>query len=73
VDAPDVGPGAVRAADGETGRYPPDQARLAEEQATLVARATPPGELFATVAEEAGQLLGVDFAILVRYDPQDTL
>ena len=64
------------------GRDPPDQERLgqlAEEQAalrrvaTLVARATPPQEVFAAVAEEVGRLLAVDFAILVRYDPQDTL
>ena len=54
-------------------------ARLAEEQAalrrvaTLVARATPPQEVFAAVAEEVGRLLAVDFAILVRYAPQDTL
>jgi signal transduction histidine kinase len=54
-------------------------ARLAEEQAalrrvaTLVARATPPQEVFGAVAEEVGRLLAVDFAILVRYDPQDTL
>jgi signal transduction histidine kinase len=54
-------------------------ARLAEEQAalrrvaTLVARATPPEQVFAAVATEVGQLLEVDFAILVRYDPQDTL
>jgi signal transduction histidine kinase len=54
-------------------------ARLAQEQAalrrvaTLVALATPPPEVFAAVAEEAGQLLGVDSAILVRYDPQDML
>ena len=54
-------------------------ARLAQEQAalrrvaTLVARATPPQLVFAAVAEEVGRLLGVDFAILVRYDPQDTL
>jgi signal transduction histidine kinase len=54
-------------------------ARLAEEQAalrrvaTLVARATPPEQVFAAVAEEVGRLLAVDFAILVRYDPQDTL
>jgi len=38
-----------------------------------VARATPPQEVFAAVAEEVGRLLAVDFAILVRYDPQDTL
>jgi len=77
-----TGPGTAHAADGGTGRDPPDQARLgqlAEEQAalrrvaTLVARATPPEEVFAAVAEEAGRLLGVDSAILVRYDPQDTL
>jgi signal transduction histidine kinase len=54
-------------------------ARLAEEQAalrrvaTLVARGVPPEEVFAAVAEEAGRLLAVDFAILVRYDPRDTL
>jgi signal transduction histidine kinase len=54
-------------------------ARMAEEQAalrrvaTLVARATPPEEVFAAVAEEVGQILAADFAILVRYDPQDTL
>jgi signal transduction histidine kinase len=53
--------------------------RLAEEQAalrrvaTLVARATPPAQVFAAVAEEAGLVLAVDFTILVRYDPQDTL
>jgi signal transduction histidine kinase len=54
-------------------------ARLAQEQAalrrvaTLVARATPPDEVFAAVATEVGRLLEVDFAILVRYDPQDIL
>jgi signal transduction histidine kinase len=41
--------------------------------ATLVARATAPQEVFAAVAEEVGRLLAADFAILVRYDPQDTL
>jgi GAF domain-containing protein len=68
--------------DGEAGRDPPDQARLGqlvEEQAalrqvaTLVARATAPREVFAAVAGEVGRLLAVDFAVLVRYDPQDTL
>jgi signal transduction histidine kinase len=54
-------------------------ARLAEEQAalrrvaTLVARATPPQEVFAAVAGEVGRLLAVDSAILVRYDPQDMI
>jgi signal transduction histidine kinase len=79
VDALDSGPGAVHAAGGRTGRNPPDRAQLAHEQAalrrvaTLVARATPPEVVFAAVAEEVGRLLGVDFAILVRYDPQDAL
>ena len=41
--------------------------------ATLVARATAPREVFAAVAGEVGRLLAVDFAVLVRYDPQDTL
>jgi signal transduction histidine kinase len=39
--------------------------------ATLVARAAPPQEVFAAVAAEVGQLLAADFAVLVRYDPQD--
>jgi GAF domain-containing protein len=41
--------------------------------AMLVARAAPPENVFAAVAAEAGRLLGVDAAILVRYDPQDTI
>jgi signal transduction histidine kinase/putative methionine-R-sulfoxide reductase with GAF domain len=51
---------------------------LAEEQAalrrvaTLVARATPPEEVFAAVTAEVGRLLKVDFTILVRYDPDAT-
>jgi hypothetical protein len=36
--------------------------------ATLVARGTPPEEVFAAVAGEAGRLLAVEFAVLVRYD-----
>ena len=68
--------------EAQAGSGLPDQARLArlaQEQAalrrvaTLVARATAPEEVFAAVAEEVGRLLGVDFAILVRYDPEDTL
>ena len=48
--------------------------RIAEEQAslrrvaTLVARGTPPEEVFAAVAGQAGRLLAVEFAVLVRYD-----
>jgi len=52
--------------------------RIADEQAalrrvaTLVARAEPPEAVFAAVAAEAGQLLAVDFAALIRYDEPDT-
>ncbi|HEY2265972.1 MAG TPA: GAF domain-containing protein, partial [Streptosporangiaceae bacterium] len=48
---------------------------FAEEQAalrrvaTLVARAAPPEEVFAAVAEEAGRLLGAHHAVMDRYDP----
>src|ERR1700722_1823376 len=68
--------------EAQAGSGLPDQARLgrlAQEQAalrrvaTLVARATAPEGVFAAVAEEVGRLLGVDFAILVRYDPLDAL
>jgi GAF domain-containing protein/predicted ATPase len=50
-------------------------ARMAEEQAalrrvaTLVARAAPPGEVFAAVTEEAGRLLQAHHAWMARYDP----
>jgi signal transduction histidine kinase len=50
-------------------------ARLAEEQAalrrvaTLVARGTPPEQLFAAVTKEVGQLLCVDYARLSRFEP----
>ena len=52
---------------------------LAEEQAalrrvaTLVAHGAPPEEVFAAVAEEAGQLLPVDSASMCRYEPDGTL
>ena len=53
---------------------PTREYRVAEEQAALrrvavlVARAAPPGEVFAAVTQEAGQLLGADQAMLSRYD-----
>jgi GAF domain-containing protein len=53
--------------------------RIANEQAALrrvavlVAGGAPPEEVFAAVAEEVGRLLEVDFAGLVRYDPQDAI
>jgi signal transduction histidine kinase len=49
--------------------------RIAAEQAalrrvaTLVARATPPEEVFAAVTEEAGRLLSCDYTSMARYDP----
>jgi signal transduction histidine kinase len=52
---------------------------FAEEQAalrrvaTLVARAPQPEDVFAAVAAEAGQLLGVDAAVLIRYDPPEVI
>ena len=64
------------------GGDPPDQARLrqlAEEQAalrrvaTLVARGTPPEQVFAAVAEEIGHLLSVDVVNMCRYDPDRTI
>jgi GAF domain-containing protein len=53
--------------------------QIAEEQAalrrvaTLVARATPPAEVFAAVTAEVGRLLKVDFTVLIRYDPDSTV
>jgi PAS domain S-box-containing protein len=55
-------------------RYRDSLERLAREQealrrvATLVARATSPEEIFASVTEEVARLLTVDLAVLARYD-----
>ena len=52
---------------------------FAEEQAalrrvaTLVARGTPPEEVFAAVTAEAGRVLGVDFTTLSRYHPDGAM
>ena len=52
---------------------------LAEEQAalrrvaTLMARGTPPEEVFAAVTEEIGQLLALGFAYLGRFEPDNAL
>ncbi|HEY2076165.1 MAG TPA: hypothetical protein VGH53_07500, partial [Streptosporangiaceae bacterium] len=40
--------------------------------ATLVADATAPEEVFATVTEEAGRLLGAHHATMSRYQPDGT-
>jgi PAS domain S-box-containing protein len=53
-------------------------ARLADEQAalrrvaTLVAQGVPPQEVFAAVAQEVGQLLGVDASHMARYELDGT-
>ncbi|HJY54976.1 MAG TPA: GAF domain-containing sensor histidine kinase [Streptosporangiaceae bacterium] len=82
MNAPDSGAGAGHAVDGRVVRDPSDQARLrqlAEEQAalrrvaTLVARGTPPEQVFAAVAEEIGHLLLVDVVNMCRYDPGRTI
>jgi signal transduction histidine kinase len=54
------------------GQIAGEQAAL-RRVAVLVAQAAPPEAVFAAVAAEAGQLLGVDAAILIRYDPQDAI
>jgi len=55
---------------GRTGddRFTGEQAAL-RRVATLVARAALADEVFAAVTEEAGRLLGADFAVMARYDP----
>ena len=53
--------------------------QIAEEQAalrrvaTLVARGTPPEQVFAAVAEEIGHLLSVDVVNMCRYNPDRTI
>jgi signal transduction histidine kinase len=77
VNTLDTGAGAGHAADGRTGRDPPDQARLrqlAEEQAalrrvaTLVARGARPAEVFTAVADELGRLIGAEATFVSRVD-----
>jgi hypothetical protein len=53
-------------------RIADDQAAL-RRVATLVAQAAPPDAVFASVAAEAGQLLAVDFAALIRYDEPEMM
>jgi len=56
----------------EFGQIAGEQAAL-RRVAVLVAQAAPPQEVFAAVAGEAGRLLGVDAAVLARYDPRDAV
>jgi GAF domain-containing protein len=50
--------------------YAEEQAAL-RRVATLVAEATSPAEVFATVAAEIGRVLAVDVTVMGRYDPGD--
>ena len=56
----------------EFGQMAGGQAAL-RRVAMLVAQAAPPEAVFAAVAAEAGRLLGVDAAVLARYDPRDSI
>ena len=56
----------------EFGQIAGEQAAL-RRVAMLVAQAAPPEAVFAAVAAEAGRLLGVDAAVLARYDPRDSI
>jgi GAF domain-containing protein len=69
VSALHTGAGAP---DGGVGQLAQEQAAL-RRVATLVARGEPPEAVFAAVVEDVGRLLGVDSAVLVRFDPQDML
>ena len=51
----------------ELRRHADEQAAL-RRAATLVARAAPPAEVFAAVAEEIGRVLSADFTGMCRYD-----
>ena len=46
-----------------------DEQAALRRVATLVARAAAPEEVFATVTEEAGRVLGADYITMARYDP----
>jgi signal transduction histidine kinase len=53
-------------------RFMGEQAAL-RRVATLVARSTPPEEVFAAVTEEAGRLLHADRATMARYAPDGSI
>jgi GAF domain-containing protein len=50
-----------------------DEQAALRRVATLVARAAEPEEVFASVTEEAGRLIGVQHATMCRYDPGGTI
>ena len=59
---------------GGTGddRFTGEQAAL-RRVATLVARGTPPEEVFVAITEEAAKLLSLDYAMMARYDPDSAI
>jgi len=57
---------------GEFIRIASEQAAL-RRVATLVALAASPQEVFAAVAAEIGQVLGVDFTALTQFEPHDAI
>jgi GAF domain-containing protein len=59
-------------AGGELQSFGEEQAAL-RRVATLVATGAPPAEVFTAVAAEVGRLLEVDYAVLVRHDPDDMI
>jgi GAF domain-containing protein len=77
VSTPDAGTGVGGTADAGPGRDQPDEARphqFADEQpalrrvATLVAAGAGPAEVFSAVADELGQLIGVESTLVSRID-----
>jgi signal transduction histidine kinase len=64
--------GRAAASEGARSLLADEQAAL-RRVATLVARESSPGEVFAAVAEEVGRLLGVDSTTMFRYEDDDTV
>ncbi|GAA1476538.1 hypothetical protein GCM10009623_09840 [Nocardioides aestuarii] len=62
-----------RAVDAESARLELEGEQAALRRvATLVARETPSAEVFARVTEEVGRILGVDLALMLRYETDAT-
>ena len=57
---------------GELRSFADEQAAL-RRVATLVATGAPPAEVFTAVAAEIGRLLRVDYTVLIRSDPGETI
>jgi signal transduction histidine kinase len=64
--------GALRASRDQFARVVEEQAAL-RRLATLVAHAAPSTEVFAAVAREAGNVLGVLHTVVARYEPDGTV